>query len=206
MTALMKNGASSHGIGSVIALAATDLLQKIGDDDRDVFIRDAHGLLFAAAVHLAFREIQDIEALPLLFTSASLINILQKEMASHTAPTQSSPQAHSNIPGGGLIAPTLLDTLRAQLEARDLTGAYATARRYLQLGHDVRGLFATIALVAAQADAAADQGHTLQIVQAAGEEFMSWPRTLATTNIDGFLHVALRAAAFAKRNNLVTNL
>jgi len=43
-------------------------------------------------------------------------------------------------------------------------------------------------------------------VQAAGEEFMGWPSALSGTNIEGFLHVALRAAAFAKRNTLVDNL
>ena len=52
-------------------------------------------------------------------------------------------------------------------------------------------------------DAAADQGHSLQIVQAAGEEFMAWPAALADTHIDAFLHVAMRAAASGKRNNLV---
>jgi hypothetical protein len=74
------------------------------------------------------------------------------------------------------------------------------------MGHDARELFAAIGLSAAQADAAADQGHTLQIVQAAGEEYMAWPRTLTDTDIDSFLQVALRAAAFAKRNTVVTNL
>jgi hypothetical protein len=67
-------------------------------------------------------------------------------------------------------------------------------------------LWATIALSAAQADAAADQGHTLQIVQAGAEEYMAWPETLADTNVDIFLQVALRAAAFAKRNVLVTGM
>ena len=46
----------------------------------------------------------------------------------------------------------------------------------------------------------------MQIVQAAGEEYMRWPSTLTGTNIEGFLHVALRAAAFAKRNILVNHL
>jgi hypothetical protein len=31
---------------------------------------------------------------------------------------------------------------------------------------------------------------------------MAWPPALADTNIDAFLHVAMRAAAFGKRNNL----
>ena len=61
------------------------------------------------------------------------------------------------------------------------------------LGHDTRALFATIALAAAQADTTADAGHTLQITQAAGEEFMAWPVALRDTNIDALLRVALRA-------------
>jgi hypothetical protein len=43
-------------------------------------------------------------------------------------------------------------------------------------------------------------------VQAAGEEYLSWPTTLADTSIEGFVQVALRAATFAKRNTLVDNL
>ena len=97
----------------------------------------------------------------------------------------------------------MLDTLTRQLLDRDLDGAFGTARRYLRLGHEPRALFATVGLVASQADATLDQGHTLQIVQAAGEEFMAWPAELADTSADGILHVALRAAAFPQRNTLV---
>ena len=46
----------------------------------------------------------------------------------------------------------------------------------------------------------------MQIVQAAGEEFIDWPITLTDTNIEGFVHVALRATTFAQRNSLVDNL
>jgi len=100
----------------------------------------------------------------------------------------------------------LLDTLSEQIQAQDLLGAFSTARRYIQLGHDARSLFAVIGLASARADAAADQGHTMQIVQAAGEEYMGWPTALADTNIEGFVHAALRATAFAQRNSLVDNL
>ena len=107
-----------------------------------------------------------------------------------TAPVSAT---RSTIMGGGLIAPSLLETLGEQLQAQDLNGALATARRYLLLGHDIRAMFAIIALAAAQDDATADAGHTLQITQAAGEEYMAWPAALRDTNIDGLLHVALRA-------------
>jgi hypothetical protein len=203
--ALIRNGASSRGAGSVIALTATDLMQRVGDVDREAFVRAAHGLLFTSAVSLIFAQTQEVEALPPLFMAASYLNALHKELEEQTATAQPA-GARSSIPGGGLIAPALLDTLSEQLQAQDLAGAFSTARRYIQLGHDVRSLFAIIGLASAKADAAADQGHTMQIVQAAGEEYMGWPTALTGINIEGFLHVALRAAAFAKRNTLVNNL
>src|SRR6266702_2159431 len=203
--ALISNGASSRGIGSVIALAATDRMQRVNDGDREAFVRAAHGLLFSAAVRLVFAHVQDLAALPLLFTSAAFINALSKELSEQTSSAQPT-IAPSTTFGGGLIAPSLLEDIREQAKAQDLNGAFSSARRYLKLGYDERALFATLGLAAAQADAAADHGHTLQIVQAAGEEFMAWPAQLADINIDGFLHVALRAVAFAKRNMLVANL
>ncbi len=203
--ALIKNGASSRGVGSVIALTATDLMQRVGDGDRDAFLYAAHGLLFSAAVRLVFAQTQEVEALPLLFMATSYLNALHKELGEQTATAQPA-GTRSPVLGGGLIAPALLETLSEQVDAQDLTGALSTARRYSQLGHDARSLFAIIGLASARADAAADQGHTMQIVQAAGEEYMSWPTTLADISIEGFVHVALRAAAFAKRNMLVKNL
>ena len=203
--ALIKNGASSHGVGSIIALTATDLMQRIGDGDRNEFIQAAHSLLFTAAVRLVFSQTQEVEALPLLFTAASYLNALYKELGEQSV-TEQPAITRSPILGGGLIAPALLDTLNEQLQARDLTGAFSTARRYIQLGHDARSLFAIIGLASTRADAIADQGHTMQIVQAAGEEFMDWPTTLTDINIEGFVHLALRATTFAQRNSLVDNL
>lgn len=203
--ALIKGGSSPAGAGSVIALAAADLMESVTDSDRDAFVHAAHGLLFSAATRLVYKRVQDVEALPMLFTSAAYINALRKTLAGQT-----SGQAMGTIPatpfGSGLISSAMLDSLKQQLLAQDLDGALAAARRYLRLGNDARALFATVGLVAAQADAAADQGHTLQIVQAAGEEYMAWPAALSRTSIDAFLNVALRAAAFARRNELVSDL
>ena len=203
--ALIKNGASSRGVGSVIALAATDLMQRIDDSNRNHFIDAAHSLLFTSAVRLVFAQTQEVEALPLLFIAASYLNALHKELEEQTS-TAEAVSMRSPILGGGLIGPALLDTLAEQLDAQDLAGAFSTARRYIQLGHDVHSLFAVIGLSSARADAVVDQGHTMQIVQAAGEEYIAWPTALSETNIEGFLHVALRAAAFAQRNSLVENL
>ncbi len=205
--ALIKGGASSHGVGSVVALAASDIMQMVGDGNRDSFVQAAHGLLFAAAVRLVYQQVQDIDALPLLFTSAAYVNALYKAIGERQQTSTTPMPAIPATPlGGGLIASAMLDTLQEQLDGQDLDGAYITARRYMRLGNDPRALFATIGLVAAQTDAAADQGHTLQIVQAGGEEYMSWPSQLSSTGIDGFLRIALRAAAFGKRNTLVANV
>ncbi len=203
--ALVTNGASSQGVGSVIALAAADVMQNVGDGNRDAFIQAAHGLLFAAAVRAVYSHVQDIPALPLLFTSAVFINDLNRQLnqESNTMPMGAIPVTPA---GGGLIPAAVLESLNQQLAAQDLNGAYSTCRRYLRFGNDPQTLFATIALAAAQVDAAADQGHSLQIVQAAGEEYLAWPRQLADVNIDGFLHVALRAAIFGKRNTLVSDM
>lgn len=203
--ALVTNGASSQGVGSVIALAATDVMQNVGDGNREAFIQAAHGLLFAAAVRVVYSHVQDIAALPLLFTSAAFINDLNKQLSqeSNTTPMPAIPVTPA---GGGLIPAAVLDSLNQQIAAQDLNGAYATCRRYLRFGNDPRTLFATLALAAAQVDAAADQGHTLQIVQAAGEEYLAWPGQLADVPIDGFLHVALRAAIFGTRNTLVSGI
>lgn len=198
---VVPNGASPQGTASVIALAAADVMSQVNDGDRDVFVRVAHGLLFASAIRLVFHEVQDTDALPLLYTSAAYINALYKQTIAekHTAATP-MPATSSQIIGGGLIAPAQLDTLRAQLRGQDANGALTTVKRYLMLNHDPRALWAIIGLVAAETDGTADQGHTLQIVQAASEEYLSWPRDIATTNIDIFLQVAIRAAAFGKRD------
>lgn len=196
--ALIKNGASARGVGSVIALAASDLLQSLGDDNHDLFLRASHGLLYASAVRTVYTQVQEVEALPLLFTAAAAINALHKELGAQAA-SGTGTTARPGIGGGGLIAPALLESLTRQIEAQDVDGALLTARRYLQLGHDPRSLIAVIGLGAALADANVDQGHTLQLVLAAGDEYLAWPRELAHTNIEGFLRVALRAIAQARR-------
>jgi hypothetical protein len=206
--ALIKGEASPRAVGSVIALAAADIMQHVPDGDRELFVRVAHGLLFAAAVRQVFRRVQDVEALGLLFTSAAFINALHKEIAEAGVSAQAPVQAASSaaVAGGGLIAAAQLETLRSQLVGQDLAGALTTARRYFKLGHDPRALFATVGLVAALTNATDDQGHTLQIVQAASEEYIAWPRTLPETNIEGLLQVALRAAAFGKRDTIASQL
>ena len=205
--ALLLNGASPKGVGSVIALAASDVIQMVGDDDRDLFVRASHGLLFSAATRLVFQQVQDVEALTLLFTSATYVNMLHKSIAEHQGTTQPDlpSTAHKGI-GGGLIGIAQLEALGTQLQERDFSDALTTAQRYQSLGHDQRALFGTIGIAAGLTDAVADQGHTLQIVQAASEEYLAWPTALAKTNIEGFLRVALRAAAYGRHHDLVSRL
>jgi len=194
--ALITNGASARGVGSVLALAAADLVENIGDEKRDAFEQACHGLLLASATRLIYTQVQAVEALPLLFSTAVFINALHQAMPDQFS--QSKATKSSTI-GGGLLAPALLESLSAQLEAQDLNGALATARRYVQLGHDTYALSGVIGLQVAKTDIAIDQGHTLQIVQAACDEFLSWPKDLTTTNVDVFLHIALQAVVLASR-------
>ena len=93
-----------------------------------------------------------------------------------------------------------------KLKAGDTAAALATTQRYLRLNHDPRALFGSIGLAASLIDATSDQGHALQIVQAASDAFLHWPRNLTTTNIEAFVHTALRAATTGKRDALVASL
>ena len=198
--ALMKNGASRQAISSVIALAAAEILQQVGDTDREVFVRVSHGLLYASAVRLVFRQVQDVEVLSLLFTAAAFVNALHKEISSQDTGKPEHVPAPARIVGGGLVASTQLETLGKQIIGGDYADALTTARRYLTIGHDARALFGAIGLAAAQNSISADQGHGLQIIQAASEEYLSWPRSLTSTNIEILLQIAIRAATFGQRD------
>ncbi|MBO0789843.1 MAG: hypothetical protein J2P36_02700 [Ktedonobacteraceae bacterium] len=199
--ALMKNGASPRGISSVIALAAADIALRASENDSATFTQAAHGLLFASAASLALRQVQDVDALPLIFTAAAYVNAQHKEIAQPAAPA--APSATTSRAAGGLIGASQLEALSAQLKSRDFSGALSTTQRYLGLRHDPRPLFGTIGLAAAQTEMDGTQEHILQIVLAASEEFLAWPRDLANVNIDAFLKVALRAALTGGRNEAI---
>jgi hypothetical protein len=206
--ALVTNGASAQGVASVISLAAADVLQRVGDSDHDLFINVAHGLLFTTAVHVIFQQVRDVEVLNLLYTAASAINALHKKVSTEAVktPQQTSHSTGAGTIGGGLLAIAQLETLGEQIKAQDLAAATTTVQRYLRLGHDARALFGTIGLVAALVDATAEQGHTLQIVQAASDAFLNWPHALSSTNADAFIQIALRAATTGKHDATVEAL
>lgn len=198
--ALITNGASSKAIAAVIALTAAEVLQKVNDDDRSLFVDVAHGLLYASAAHRAFKQVQEVSLLPLLFTSAVYINNLNKEVVARQVPAHETPRTVTSGGGGGLIAAAQLDTLDEQLRAQDYAGALSTTHRYLTLNHDARALFGVIGIAAALTDPQSDEGHTLQIVQAASDEYLAWPQSLVGTSHEVFLQIALRAALFGQRS------
>ncbi len=206
--ALITGEASPQAVASVIALAAADLLQQVRDDDRAGFNSVARGLLFASATHNTFRQIQDVEALNLLFTSAAFVNALWKQVTTQaqTSTPSTIPSAPPAVAGGGLIAVSQLEALEHQLNNKDIRGAHATVQRYLNLGHDPRALFGTIGLIAAENDATLDHGSSLQVVQSIGDEFVNWPRSLRSTSINSLVDAALRTAAFGQRDTLITQL
>jgi len=204
--ALVTNGASATGVAAIISLAAADVLQRVGESDHETFINVAHGLLFTSAVHGIFQQVRDVEVLNLLYVAASAINALHKEVSTERVRIPQQATKTSGTMGGGLLAVSLLDTLEAQIKAQDGAAAAITAQRYLKLGHDPRALFGIIGLTAALVDTTAEQGHTLQIVQATSDEFLNWPRTLANINVEIFVQIALQAVITGKRDTLVTEL
>jgi hypothetical protein len=204
--ALVTNGASATGVASVISLAAANVLQRVGESDHETFINVAHGLLFTSAVHVIFQQVRDVEVLNLLYTAASAINALHKEVPTEEIKTPQQAHKTAGGMGGGLLAIALLETLGAQIKAQDIAAALNTAQRYLRLGHDPRALFGSIGLAAALIDATAEEGHTLQIVQAASDEFLNWPRALVHTNVEAFVQIALRAAITGQRDTIVAEL
>jgi hypothetical protein len=203
--ALIKGEASSKGIASVTALAAADILLHLDESDHELFTHTTHGLLFASAARTAFQQVQDVDALPLLFTSAAYINALHKEIAAHPS-KRAAAHTTPHIAGGGLVATSLLETLAEQLDGQDASGALISSHRYLSVGYDPRALFATIALAAAQIDAASDRDHTLQIVQAASDTFLHWPHDLGETNLDSLVQIAIRAALSGPRDPALAQL
>jgi hypothetical protein len=204
--ALVTNGASTKAVAAVISLAAAHILQRVSVDDHARFITVAHGLLFSAALQTLFQQVQDVDVLNLLYVAASAINALHKETPATTATKQAPTDQSTHVPGGGLMALPLLDTLKTQITAQDLTSATNTAQRYLSLGHDPRALFGTIGLAAALVDTTTNQGHTLQIVQAANDALLYWPSSLTNTDTIAFVQLALCATIAGQRDPIVAAL
>lgn len=196
----LKEGAQAPAVGSVIALAAAR--RYLDAPEGDASIRALHGVLLASAARTAVSQLQEIEVTPLLFLVAAAINTQHAGEAAPAAQgaakapsgTLGAARATSGTLAGGLLAPSLLHSLERQLEEGEEAGAELSARRYLQLGHPARGLLATIASVASQGDATSNQGHTLLLALAAGEEYLALPPHLQTSEGEALFSVAIRAA------------
>jgi hypothetical protein len=187
-------GAQAPAVGSVIALAAAR--RYLDASEGNTRARALHGVLLASAARTAVAQIQDVEIMPLLFLVAAAINTQHTDRQGEAPKAASgATRAASGTLAGGLIAPSLLRSLEHQLEQGEEAAAEISARRYLQLGHPARGLVATIASVASQGDATSDQGHTLLLALAAGEEYLALPPHLgASSEGEALLLAATRAA------------
>lgn len=196
--AALLNGAKPPAVGSVIALAAARRFLNTAESDPAAVLRAAHGLLVASAARTAVTQIQDVEALPILFIAAAAVNALRDVEQVETAKTSVPSARTGSSLVGGILAPVLLRTLERQIESGDDQDAQASTRRYLQLGHPARGLVATIASVACQGDASADQGHVLLLAQAAAEEYLALPPQLQNEG-EALLAVGVRVATHRSR-------
>ncbi|HEY7124792.1 MAG TPA: hypothetical protein VH540_12625 [Ktedonobacterales bacterium] len=191
--AALKEGAHGPAVGSVIALAAARRYLDAPESDSRELAR--HGVLLAGAARTAVAQLQEVEVLPLLFLVAAAINTNRPgEQSEAQKRASSAARAASGTLAGGLIASSLLRSLERQLEDGEEAAAEISARRYLQQGHPARGLVATIASVASQGDATSDQGQTLLLTLAAGEEYLALPPHLHTSEGEALLSVAIRAA------------
>jgi hypothetical protein len=165
----LKDGASPRGVASGLALAAAERLLTVPAGDQASLLRAAHVLLYTHAVHTVMVQSQDSDVYPLLYTAAAAVNALPKG----AAPTLGSPPASAPL-AGGLIAPALLRSLEHQVTTGDAPSALATARRYIQMNHAPRSLAGILGAAAARRDAH-ESAHTLAVVAAAAEEYLTQP-------------------------------
>jgi hypothetical protein len=170
--AALRAGARPAGVASGLAVAAAERLLALPAGDRDALVRAAHVLLYTHAVHTVMLQTQDPEVFPLLYTAATAVSAMPQPTgappAARAAPT-STPML------GGLIAPALLRSLEHQLADGDTVSALATARRYIQMGHSPRGLAGILGSAASRRDPRRGGLHTLPLVAAAADEYLSQP-------------------------------
>jgi hypothetical protein len=166
----LRAGARPAGVASGLAAAAAERLLALASADGDAILRSAHVLLYTHAVHIVMLQTQDPEVFPLLYTAATAVSAMPQPTA---APAPTARASASTPLSGGLIAPALLRSLEQQVAAGDTAGALATARRYIVMGHPPRGLAGVLGNAAARRDPRRGGLHTLPLVAAAAEEFLS---------------------------------
>jgi hypothetical protein len=167
----LRGGATPRGVASGIAVAAAERLLAVPEGDITALEGAAHTLLYAHSVHVAMSQTQDPRAYGLLYTAATAVNAMPVPPAAEArlAAPASTPL------GGGLMAPALLRSLEHQLESGDTTGALTTARRYVSMGHPPRSLAGILGDAASQRDPRGSGLHTLPLVAAAAEEYLTQP-------------------------------
>jgi hypothetical protein len=167
----LRGGASPRGVASGIVVAAAEYLLAVPGGDSAALDQAAHTLLYAHAVHVAMAQTQDPRTYGLLYTAAAAVNA---QAALGVA--RSSLAASASTPlGGGLMAPALLRSLQHQLELGDATGGLTTARRYISMGHPPRSLAGILGSAASRHDPRKGGLHTLPLVAAAAEEYLTQP-------------------------------
>jgi hypothetical protein len=165
----LRAGATPRGVASGLAVAAAERLVALPAGDRQALEQAGHVLLYSHALHMAMRQSQDPEIYPLLYTGAVAVNALR---AGEAAPALAST---ASVPLGGLIAPALLRSLERQIASGDTSGALASARRYVQMGHAPMSLAGVLGSAASRWDARGSGVHTLPLVAAAAEEYLTQP-------------------------------
>lgn len=194
--AALRAGATPAGVTAGMALAVAGRINAAPEGDRDSLLRAGHALLYVHAIHDLMTRVQDPVIWPMLYTAASVAN--SARAAGTGAALESTAAVSRSLLGGGLIAPTMLRAFEQQLGAGDTSTALATARRYVQMGHPSRALAGILGTVAALRDTTnggADTSHTLPLVAAAAQEYLTLPEALRQGGQNALLTAAIRLAS-----------
>lgn len=191
--AALRNGATPRGVASGMALVVAGHINAIPQGDSDRLVRIAHVLQYVHAVNLAMRQTQETLVFPMLYTAACAVNSLGRV----GAPAVQGAGAAGSLVAGGLIPGAVLRSVEQQAASGDAGGALATARRYIQMGHQPSGLTGILATVAAQRDVAGDAtaSHVLPAVTAACEAYLMLPGAIAEKGQNALLDAAIRLAS-----------
>jgi hypothetical protein len=170
----LRAGASARGVASGLALAAAERLLTVAEGAGEQLVQAGHALHYAHTVHTAMRQTQDEVVFPLLYTAAAVVNAMPRPATAGAVAGPSAPLS------GGLIAPALLRSLERQVADGETAGALATARRYVQMGQQPRGLAGVLGAAASRRDPRRGGLHTLPLVAAALEEYLTQPGATPT--------------------------
>lgn len=192
----LRDGATPMGAAAGMALATAQQVNAVPQGDLAGLLHAGHVLLYVHSVHSATLQTQNPEIWPLLYTAAAAVNSIRARVGA--AALESGAASPVSSPIGGLIATSILRSVEQQISAGETANALASARRYLQMGHEPRALAGVIGSVAASRDIIPSQPYTLHIlplVAAAAEEYLTLPRGLQTDGQNALLTAAIRLAS-----------